>query len=55
MWCVACVFALDAIAFAMGGQEWWNRVNTLYPLQKLQESSTSLFELMQERLWFDLG
>ena len=43
--CVACVFAPDAVAFALGGQEWWDRVNSLYPSQRLQESSTSLFAL----------
>ena len=42
---LACVFAPDCIAFALGGQSWWGRVNDLHPSQSTLESSTALFAL----------
>jgi len=42
---IGCVFAPDALSFALGGQEWWNRVSELHPSQKTLESTTSLCAL----------
>jgi hypothetical protein len=42
---LGCVFAPDALSFALGGQEWWDRVYALHPSQRTLESSTSLFAL----------
>ena len=42
---LASVFAPDCLAFALGGSDWWDRVSTLHPSQKVLESSTSLFAL----------
>eukprot|EP00979_Chaetoceros_neogracilis_P019318 scaffold12161_cov297-Chaetoceros_neogracile.AAC.5 len=42
---IGCVFAPDALSFALGGQEWWNRVTELHPSQKTLESTTSLCAL----------
>lgn len=39
---LGCVFAPDALSFALGGQEWWDRVYALHPSQRTLESSTSL-------------
>ncbi len=40
---VGCLFAPDALAFALGGQDWWGRVYDLHPSQRMLESSTALF------------
>lgn len=42
---VGCLFAPDALSFALGGQEWWGRVSDLHPSQRMLESSTALFGL----------
>ena len=42
---LACVFAPDALSFALGGQDWWDRVYQLHPSQRYLESSTALFAL----------
>lgn len=42
---LGCVFAPDALSFALGGQEWWDRVYQMHPSQRYLESSTSLFAL----------
>ncbi len=42
---LACVFAPDALSFALGGQEWWDRVYQMHPSQRYLESSTALFAL----------
>ncbi len=34
---VGCLFAPDALAFALGGQDWWGRVYDLYPYQRMLE------------------
>ena len=41
---LGCVFAPDALSFALGGEEWWDRVYAyaLHPSQRTLESSTSL-------------
>lgn len=43
---LACVFAPDALSFALGSQTWWERVTTIHPSQKMLESSTSIFALL---------
>jgi hypothetical protein len=43
--CLGCVFAPDALTFALEGQEWWDRVHDLHPSQRYLESSTALFAL----------
>ncbi|GFH48165.1 hypothetical protein CTEN210_04641 [Chaetoceros tenuissimus] len=43
---LACVFAPDALSFALGSQSWWERVTTIHPSQKMLESSTSIFALL---------
>jgi len=42
---LACVFAPDCVAFALGGQDWWGRVSEFHPSQPILESSTALFAL----------
>lgn len=42
---LGCVFVPDCIAFGIGSSDWWNRITTIHPSQKLLESSTALFAL----------
>jgi hypothetical protein len=42
---LASVFAPSCFAFAIRGSDWWDRVSTLYPSQRVLESSTALFAL----------
>jgi len=42
---LGCIFAPDALSFALGGQQWWDRIFLLHPSQRMLESSTSLFAL----------
>lgn len=40
-----CLFAPEAIAFGLGGQEWWGRITNVHTSQMLLESSTALFAI----------
>ena len=42
---LASVFAPSCFAFATGGSDWWDRVSTLFPSQRVLESTTALFAL----------
>jgi len=42
---VACIFAPDSVAFALGSQEWWGEVRESFPSQTMLESSTALYGL----------
>ena len=43
---VGCIFAPEAIFFAVRGQEWWSRVSVLYPGQPLLETSTAMIGVL---------
>ena len=43
---IGCVFAPDAVSFALGSQEWWGRVTALHPSQAYLESSTALYGVL---------